>query len=1520
MCKMPRKKKQFLHLEDRFHQDLLAGKAMTFTLSVISEGSAYLQMSRIFAKCGIVPPTKHEFETCLRAIGKSAQKLAEQSMEKWRKSIPPGDSLSYDGAWATKRNSSHCIVEMISKALHKIVDRRLIHRKMGNKKTEKVYDVTSNYMENIGIKEMRDLWMSDTRISAVIKDGDIETHKNFEGLLYDDELIECLDPGHSKSPLLTIFDSCNEDKAMNGWKELIIKYFPKVCRADQDDEHKKAMWLSTYETFLNEQKGKIDTCKNKKLFNDQAKNCVQNFLHESLTLVQKCFHGDTQSNESFHSLKARMAPKNTAWGFSWDIRMNMCVLKWNEENWYELLEDDLHLPSIKDSCKKILDSYDEERKKAKAHSSTPDYKRHRATVRAERRYNNKMHKEGHFYASSSQPSPTIQKRTKYKLPEQKTFPGVQSDINTSFIGASLQILNRTNLSSSLSSESEHCPLLLNIMNSLNSLSSGGFVGKHTVSAILNSYNAKSCSANPVDFISMILSKIDASTILTQRITETSANCPVCHYNQNDQTSSFYIELPKLTNDIQNDINNAFGTIKHTVECRNCQSLCNISERFSITDSDLPLLLVTQNITQTENENFPNSLIINGIHYCIDSIVYQEEGKYIVRARSNEYNRLIIFNDARCCLSIKHLNFPIRNAIMIMCKPMHTENVQGLKNYGNTCYLNAALQILFNILPFRKCLFQITTGNKTINMLQRLFYKMTIKTKTCHPKLLLHNLPIQANQQNDTMEIMNFFIDHIIDTNSTTDTGQVMRNIFDINIDRFQKVKEKTTIVSDVSHYTEVCPNDGDLLRSLHKIEFHETVSNSKNTANIETWHVVQHLPIVTLFQINRYKYNKDKSQCQKDFSAYSFPEEFLSSAITSNPDIKQTKYVLNGVIVHSGSIQRGHYYAYIKNVDGQWMKINDSKVTLSNKQEAIDDNFGGEKKKYSAFVLSYIRENEIAAPLDIKFENKEYYENDIYNDSLFTDEKWTTKEIEALIKYLRNYGRDRGKSSSDTRESHEVKKAINVLDNEEYFNAVVRDFKIPISYHDYTEDTRYADIMYDIACSHDFNCVEPSPTMIKPAPYWNTGYDQSALVHANEDGLLNAKFIYHGKPFDMVAYLKQLIDNYTVLSKQKFIFRGKEFQEMVIDILHYGFPSLERFQKYSSFRDYPPELIGKWVKVVLHAINTGGKTPYPISQYLKSTSKLHLDYFKKIRTNQANLSGFYAEEIERMQILDIFGVQPKYQPKTSCILHLKEYSELRQLNNLEPRPLNDEMLKVPISIGSKDTPFFLTRRIICENIGELVPNQNFYCPNVIYLLGWTVKIAVSDYIDQKKQIIIEESIEILNEEPSFVLKSPDRKDFCIREKSPQSAWDAYTELCLRNDTPYCPYSGDDMFGFICSNYHRIVSSLLSKCHAESYSYQVRYFEQRNFIQIDNKCKCNDNSLLSVNDRMPVTEISNDPTFKYFTSAGTKDEKQKCANDSSKSLPKDRGHSLLNDRVHSLINDSHAKEIDDMINDWQPNHQ
>lgn len=90
-------------------------------------------------------------------------------------------------------------------------------------------------------------------------------------------------------------------------------------------------------------------------------------------------------------------------------------------------------------------------------------------------------------------------------------------------------------------------------------------------------------------------------------------------------------------------------------------------------------------------------------------------------------------------------------------------------------------------------------------------------------------------------------------------------------------------------------------------------------------------------------------------------------------------YRLHGVLVHSGDLHGGHYFALIKpDRQTRWLKFDDDRVTPVTDKEVLDENYGGDggqlngivpvsqrnqvraaRRMTNAYMLVYIRDSAI---------------------------------------------------------------------------------------------------------------------------------------------------------------------------------------------------------------------------------------------------------------------------------------------------------------------------------------------------------------------------------------------------------------------------------------------------------------------------------------------------------------------------------------------------------------------------------
>lgn len=144
--------------------------------------------------------------------------------------------------------------------------------------------------------------------------------------------------------------------------------------------------------------------------------------------------------------------------------------------------------------------------------------------------------------------------------------------------------------------------------------------------------------------------------------------------------------------------------------------------------------------------------------------------------------------------------------------------------------------------------------------------------------------------------------------------------------------------------------------------------------------IFQSFPDVLHLQLKRFEYDIQRDMMMKINDRYEFPDVF-DAAPYLNEDADKSEswmYQLHGVLVHSGDLNAGHYYAFIKpNKDGWFYKYDDDKVTKATSREVLEENYGGEERipsgytragfpkkapairQNSAYMLVYIRQTKV---------------------------------------------------------------------------------------------------------------------------------------------------------------------------------------------------------------------------------------------------------------------------------------------------------------------------------------------------------------------------------------------------------------------------------------------------------------------------------------------------------------------------------------------------------------------------------
>ncbi|XP_072978196.1 ubiquitin C-terminal hydrolase 12 isoform X1 [Typha angustifolia] len=326
---------------------------------------------------------------------------------------------------------------------------------------------------------------------------------------------------------------------------------------------------------------------------------------------------------------------------------------------------------------------------------------------------------------------------------------------------------------------------------------------------------------------------------------------------------------------------------------------------------------------------------------------------------------------------------------------------GLKNQGATCYMNSLLQTLYHIPYFRKAVYHMPTTENDMPSgsiplaLQSLFYKLQYSDSSVATKELTKSFgwdTYDSFMQHDVQELNRVLCEKLEDKMKGTVVEGTIQKLFEghhmnyiecINVDYKSSRKESfydlqldvkgcRDVYASFDKYVEVERLEGD---NKYHAEQYGLQDAKKGVLFID-------FPPVLQLQLKRFEYDFMRDTMVKINDRYEFPLQLdldRDNGKYLSPDADRrvrNLYTLHSVLVHSGGVHGGHYYAFIRpTLSDQWFKFDDERVTKEDIKRALEEQYGGEEElpqinpgfnntpfkftKYSnAYMLVYIRESD----------------------------------------------------------------------------------------------------------------------------------------------------------------------------------------------------------------------------------------------------------------------------------------------------------------------------------------------------------------------------------------------------------------------------------------------------------------------------------------------------------------------------------------------------------------------------------
>ncbi len=285
---------------------------------------------------------------------------------------------------------------------------------------------------------------------------------------------------------------------------------------------------------------------------------------------------------------------------------------------------------------------------------------------------------------------------------------------------------------------------------------------------------------------------------------------------------------------------------------------------------------------------------------------------------------------------------------------------GLKNLGNTCYVNSFLQIWFHNAAFRQALYEwdpaldseerenesLLVGNYEprgkVASLQLLFVMMEFTNRRAvDPNDFITKLGLDPQVQQDAQEFSKLFMSLLESSLAAQENRAVQKVVQDQFRGRYAYVTTCCHCGWESKRPTEFYELDltlqgnktlSDCLKDYTKEEKlegdNQYFCEGCNTKRDATRCVrLLELPPVLNMQLNRFIFDMQTGRKKKLNSSVQFPEQVDMSSYLRQKE-GTSVYCLTGVLMHVGAeANHGHYLAHIQEArSGQWFKFSDTVV------------------------------------------------------------------------------------------------------------------------------------------------------------------------------------------------------------------------------------------------------------------------------------------------------------------------------------------------------------------------------------------------------------------------------------------------------------------------------------------------------------------------------------------------------------------------------------------------------------------
>ena len=384
-------------------------------------------------------------------------------------------------------------------------------------------------------------------------------------------------------------------------------------------------------------------------------------------------------------------------------------------------------------------------------------------------------------------------------------------------------------------------------------------------------------------------------------------------------------------------------------------------------------------------------------------------KEIISINPEKYLKIFFLNEDIKDLRKKHLT-KLEESIIEYNPDSIIKNSEinyvGLKNLSSICYMNSVLQQFFMIPFFRNAILSLNIpenlseekedNDNLLFQLIRMFYYLNYSQKNeYNPKNFVYSFkdydgnPTQINIQMDAQEFLARFIEKIEDSIKNTNQKYLFNNIFGGST--LQQVKCTNPDCGNISerrdniHFLSLDIKNAKSVKECldnfikeEKIEDYHCEKCDKKITNIKKV-LINNIPNILIIHLQRISFSYETFNMVKINSQIKFDKVLNIKEYTVDKKNKDDsiyyEYELQGIIIHSGTAQYGHYYSIISNEEkgglGNWLKFNDSIASKVKYDEILGEAFGNnyDNNQYGSSAYMLIYRKVIKKPVIINSKN-----------------------------------------------------------------------------------------------------------------------------------------------------------------------------------------------------------------------------------------------------------------------------------------------------------------------------------------------------------------------------------------------------------------------------------------------------------------------------------------------------------------------------------------------------------------------